>query len=117
MKESILKDKALDFAAKVIQHYPKFLLNNKENVIAKQLLRSGTSIGANINEAIFASSKPDFINKLHIALKECNESIYWIELIIRVKTDAIFSDLLSNVNEIKAMLIASLNTSKKNSIT
>ena len=83
--------------------------------IAKQLLRSATSIGANINEAVYGNSKADFISKLHISLKETGESIYWITLLKR--TDLIeynFNELLSLAEEIKRMLIASLNTAKEN---
>ena len=78
MKESVLHTKALDFAAEIIIFYEEFLLLKKDNTIAKQLLRSATSIGANINEATFGNSKADFISKLHIALKETSESIYWL---------------------------------------
>ena len=79
------------------------------------MLRSATSIGANINEAVYGNSKADFISKLHISLKETGESIYWITLLKR--TDLIeynFNELLSLAEEIKRMLIASLNTAKEN---
>ena len=76
MKESVLHNKSLDFAANIVNFYQNFLLLKKDNTIAKQLLRSATSIGANLNEASFGSSKADFIAKMHIALKECSESLY-----------------------------------------
>ena len=79
------------------------------------MLRSATSIGANINEAVYGNSKADFISKLHISLKETGESIYWITLLKR--TDLIeynFNELISLAEEIKRMLIASLNTAKEN---
>ena len=79
MKESILHNKALNFAANIVNFYEDFLLLKKDNTIAKQLLRAATSIGANLNEATFGNSKADFISKLHIALKECSESLYWLE--------------------------------------
>jgi len=114
MKESIVHNKALDFAANIVLFYEDFLLLKKDNTIAKQLLRSATSIGANLNEATFGNSKADFISKLHISLKETSESIYWLELLFRVyKNLEILPSLLSQANEIKAMLIASLNTAKK----
>lgn len=114
MKESVLHNKSIDFAASVINFYEDFLLLKKDNTIAKQLLRSATSIGANINEATFGNSKADFIAKLHIALKECSESLYWLELLKRVnyKIENI-DNLLIDCNEIKALLISSINTAKK----
>ena len=113
MKESILRAKAIDFAADIVNMYENFLLLKKDNTIAKQLLRSATSIGANLNEANFGNSKADFISKLHIALKECSESLYWLELIKRVnyKIDNI-NTLIDNCNQIKALLVKSINTAK-----
>ncbi len=85
----------------------------KESVITNQLIRSGTSIGANIREAFFGHSKADFTAKLQIALKECAESEYWIELLIESGycEDKTF---LGNCIEIKRMLISAINTSKNN---
>ena len=114
MKESIVHDKSLDFAADIVLFYEDFLLLKKDNTIAKQLLRSATSIGANLNEATFGNSKADFVSKLHIALKETSESIYWLRLLIRVYPQIEkLPALLNQANEIKAMLISSLNTAKK----
>ena len=77
-------------------------------------MRSATSIGANINEAVYGNSKPDFISKLHIALKETSESIYWLTLLERTKLiEYDFNGLLMLAEEIKRMLIASLNTAKE----
>lgn len=113
MKESAVHIKALDFAANIVLFYEDFLLLKKDNTIAKQLLRSATSIGANLNEATFGNSKADFIAKLHIALKETSESVYWLQLLHKVYPQIEkLPDLLGQVNEIKAMLIASLNTAK-----
>ena len=87
----------------------------KDTTIAKQLLRSATSIGANINEAVYGNSKADFISKLHISLKETGESIYWLTLLKRTNLiEYSFDELLSLAEEIKRMLIASLNTAKEN---
>ena len=113
MKESILKEKSLDFAAKIVLFYDEFSKSKKDTIISKQLLRSATSIGANINEAVFGNSKADFISKLHIALKETGESIYWLNLL--QKTNMIGNnadELITNAEEIKRMLISSLNTAK-----
>ena len=112
---SPLLDKSLDFATQIGLFYEAFSKSKKDTTIAKQLLRSATSIGANINEAVYGNSKADFISKLHISLKETGESIYWITLLKR--TDLIeynFNELLSLAEEIKRMLIASLNTAKEN---
>ena len=114
MKENILIDKSIAFAARIVKLHD-FLIKNKRGLtIAKQVIRSGTSIGANINEAIYGNSKADFIAKLHISLKETGESIYWLTLFKRTRLiDYEFDDLLSLAEEIKRMLIASLNTAKE----
>jgi four helix bundle protein len=113
---SPLLDKSLDFATQIVLYYESFTKAKKDTTIAKQLLRSATSIGANINEAVYGNSKADFISKLHIALKETGESIYWLTLLSRTRLiDYDYSPLLSQAEEIKRMLIASLNTAKGNS--
>ncbi len=110
---SPLLDKSLDFATKIVLFYEDYSKARKDTTIAKQLLRSATSVGANINEAIYGNSKADFISKLHISLKETGESIYWLTLLEKTKLiDYNFDDLLSLAEEIKRMLIASLNTAK-----
>src|SRR5580692_10205629 len=80
-KEIILKGKSFDFAVRITRLYKYILENKKEYVLSKQLLRSGTAIGALIREAQNAESKLDFIHKMGIAQKECDESIYWLELL------------------------------------
>ena len=112
---SPLLDKYLDFATQVVLFYEDFSKTKKDTTIAKQLLRSATSVGANINEAIYGNSKADFISKLHISLKETGESIYWLTLLKRTNLiEYNFDELLSLAEEIKRMLIASLNTAKEN---
>lgn len=112
---SPLLDKSLDFATQIVLFYESFSKSHKDTTIAKQLLRSATSIGANINEAVYGNSKADFISKLHIALKETGESAYWITLLKRTQLiEYNFDALLSLAEEIKRMLIASLNTAKGN---
>ena len=112
---SPLLDKSLDFSTQIVLFYEVFSKSKKDTTIAKQLLRSATSIGANINEAVYGNSKADFISKLHIALKETGESIYWLTLLKRTKLmDYNFDHLLSLAEEIKRMLIASINTAKGN---
>ena len=112
---SPLLDKSLDFATQVVLFYEDFSKTKKDTTIAKQLLRSATSVGANINEAVYGNSKADFISKLHISLKETGESIYWLKLLKNTKlVNYDFDSLLSLAEEIKRMLIASLNTAKEN---
>ena len=112
---SPLLDKSLNFATQVVLFYEDFSKTKKDTTIAKQLLRSATSVGANINEAVYSNSKADFISKLHISLKETGESIYWLTLPKRTNLiEYNFDELLSLAEEIKRMLIASLNTAKEN---
>ena len=112
---SPLLEKSLDFAAQIVLFYEEYSKSKKETTIAKQLLRSATSIGANINEAVYGNSRADFVAKLHIALKETGESIYWLTLLKRTALFAYDYDaLLSLAEEIKRMLIAAINTAKKN---
>ena len=114
---SPLLDKSLDFATQIVLFYESFSKSKKDTTIAKQLLRSATSIGANINEAVYGNSKADFISKLHIALKETGESIYWLTLLSRTGLyDFDYLPLLSLAEVIKRMLIASLNTAKSKSV-
>ena len=111
---SPLLDKSLDFATQIVLFYEEFSKVKKDTTIAKQLLRSATSIGANINEAVYGNSKADFISKLHISLKETGESIYWLTLLKRTSLmEYNYDELISLADEIK-MLIASLNTAKEN---
>ena len=112
---SPLLEKSLDFATQIVLFYEAFSKSRKDTTIAKQLLRSATSIGANINEAVYGNSKADFIAKLHIALKETGESIYWLTLLSRTGLiDYDFASLLALAEENRRMLIASLNTAKNN---
>ena len=112
---SPLLEKSLDFATQIVLFYEEFSNAKKDTTIAKQLLRSATSIGANINEAVYGNSKADFISKLHISLKETGESIYWLTLLKRTNLiEYNYDELLSLAEEIKRMLIASLNTAKGN---
>lgn len=111
--ESPLIEKSLDFATNIVIFYESFSKSKRDTTIAKQLLRSATSIGANLNEAVYGNSKADFISKLHIALKETSESIYWLTLLDRTRMiDYDFKSLLTQAEEIKKMLIASINTAK-----
>jgi len=115
MKENLLLQKSFEFASNIVLFYEKYSKTHKDNTISKQLLRSGTSIGANINEAQYGNSKNDFISKLHISLKETGESIYWIKLLKNIKllNEQEANILLGQAEAIKRILITSLNTAKK----
>ena len=113
--ETPLLDKSLDFSINVVKFYEAFSKSGKNLTIANQLLRSATSVGANINESIYSISKADFISKLHISLKEINESLYWLEILIKTKIfEYNYNSLKSQAIEIKKMLISSLKTAKQN---
>ncbi len=81
MKENIIITKSKEFALRIIKAY-KYLIQHNEYVMSKQMLRSGTSIGANVKEAVRAQTTPDFISKMNYALKEASETEYWIELLV-----------------------------------
>ncbi len=117
MEENLLIDKSLNFAARIVKLNHYLIKTKKEHIISKQIIRSGTSIGANINEANYGQSKADFISKLHIALKETAETECWIKLLYLSKyiDEKMYQSLLSECLEIKKILVASINTAKKNS--
>ena len=115
MSDSKLRTQSMEFAVSII-NLVKHLKEKRESIISKQIGRSGTSIGANIREAQYAHGKADFVAKLQIALKEANETGYWLELLF--KTDYISKDeyksLDSACTSIRVMLISSINTVKEN---
>ena len=85
MKQNIIKERSFNFALEIVSQYKVLTSERREFVMAKQLLRSGTSIGANVREAEHAESKPDFIHKIAVALKEANETDYWLDLLYQSK--------------------------------
>ena len=111
MADSVLISKSKAFALEIIRVCNEVKGSKRESVLTNQLVRSGTSIGANIREAFYGHSKADFVAKLQIALKECAESEYWLELLIEsgYYED---KDILGHCIELKRLLIASLNTAK-----
>ena len=113
-KKNIIKDKTFEFAKEIVYLY-KNLTENKEFVLSKQLLRSGTSIGANVREAEHAQSKADFIHKMSIALKEANETEYWLDLLFETKYISVeeFQSVKNKIIEILKLLTSIINTSKK----
>ncbi len=115
MKESnVLLDKSLKFAARIVKLYQYLIREKKESIISKQLIRSGTSIGANANEAVYGVSKADFIAKLQISLKETAETEYWLRLLVMTEylTEAEGKSLIADCLEIKRILVSTLNTAK-----
>ena len=115
MKENKLIELSKVFAVDIVNLCTDIKENWKGNVLLNQLLRSGTSIGANIHEANYASSKADFINKFQIALKECYESDYWLGLFKDTKmiTEIEYADMYDKCSKIRKLLIASINTAKQ----
>lgn len=115
MNKSIIYVKCENFSVLIIEIY-KLLIEKKEFVMSKQLLKSSTSIGANVAESRFAQSKKDFISKMHIALKEANESEYWIKLLWKDEyiDKEIYIKLNKYITEIIVMLVKIIKTSKEN---
>ena len=115
IQNNVLLDKTLEFSVRIVRSYQYLTREKHEEIMAKQLLRSGTSIGANAHEAVYGTSKQDFIAKLHIALKEASETEYWLILLTRTEylTTIQRESLMSNCLEIKKILIATLNKTKK----
>ena len=114
MADSILRTKSKEFAKDIVFLCRKLKQNGIESVLINQLLRCGTSVGANIHEAQYAQGTKDFISKLEIALKECNESEYWLELLYETNslTEAEFKDFHSKCIELRRMLVSSVTTLK-----
>ena len=117
-QDSILLEKSLKFAARIVKLYRYLSKEKHEAIISRQLIRSGTSIGANANEAIYGSSKADFVAKLQISLKETAETEYWLRLLILSDylTEAEGNSLIEDCMEIKRILIATVNTAKNSRI-
>ena len=115
MTDSPLLAKSKAFALEIIRVCNEIKRSQSESILTNQLVRSGTSIGANIREAFYAHGKADFIAKHQIALKECSESEYWLELLIE---SGYYGDksILDQCVEIKRILIASINTAKEKSL-
>lgn len=116
MSESKLRTQSMDFAVSIIK-LVKYLKENRESIISNQIGRSGTSIGANIREAQYAHGKADFIAKLQIALKEANETGYWLELLYKTGylSEPEYKGLDTACTSIRVMLVSSITTAKENS--
>lgn len=116
MKENVIKEKSFAFALRIVKLFQYVQREKKEFVLSKQLLRSGTAIGALVREAEQAESKADFIHKLAIAQKEANESEYWIELLFQSNylDESHYRSIVSDVGELKKLLASIIITSKEN---
>ena len=113
VKDNVIINKSMEFAIRIVNLYKYLCSDVKEFVMSKQILRSGTSIGANIREGIYAQSRDDFISKMSIALKEASETVYWLELLNR--TDYISVKQFDSLNKECIELIKMLTSTVKNS--
>jgi four helix bundle protein len=116
MKEqNIVKDKSFEFAVRIINLYKHLTSNKQEYVMSKQLLRSGTSIGANICEAEQAQSSADFLSKISISLKESNESDYWIRLLHRTEyiNEQEYKSIITDCKELTKLLTSIIKSIKQ----
>ena len=115
-REGVLKVKSFEFALRIIKLYKYLIAEHREFILSKQLLRSGTSIGALIREAEYAQSKADFLNKLSIALKEANETEYWLQLLNKSNflSNKMFTSIHKDIQELLKLLISSTKTIKAN---
>ena len=116
MSNNVIETKSFDFAVQIVKIYQSLTNNKKEFVLSKQLLRSGTSIGANVSEAERAQSHADFYAKTSIALKEANETEYWLRLLYKTEylTNSEFEDIYASVKEIIALLTSITKTTRIN---
>lgn len=113
-KPNVIRDKSFAFALRVVKMY-KFLIDKKEYVLSKQLLRSGTAVGALVREAEHAESKADFIHKMAIAQKEANETDYWIELLFQSHyiDNSEYNSISKDIKELNKILASIIITSKE----
>ena len=116
MQENVLREKSYKFALRIVKLFQLLSNEKREFVMSKQVLRSGTSIGANVEEAGQAQSKPDFIHKLSIAQKESFETHYWIRLLrdCDLLSSKLADSLLDDCSEIQKLITASIKTAKRN---
>lgn len=115
MSNSIIKKKSFEFSINVINTYKSLISDKREFVLSKQLLRSGTSIGANISEAQYGASQKDFINKMRISRKEANETIYWLDLLVETEFISVDSHkrLIDECTELLKMLTSTIITMER----
>ncbi len=116
MRDDLLTSKSFDFSLRTINLYKFLTQEKKEYILSKQVLRSGTAIGALISEAEFAQSKADFINKMYVSLKEANETRYWLRLLHQSNyiTNEMFHSILPDIETLIKLLVSSTKTAKQN---
>lgn len=117
MKDNVVFDKSKKFAIRIVKLYKYLCDEKKEFVLSKQLLRSGTSIGANIAEANCSISKKEFLSKMYIAFKECSESKYWLDLLFETNylTQTEYDSIVNDCSEIQKLLSSITKTTRENS--
>ena len=116
IKDNVIEYKTYSFANRIVKAYRYLTKEQKEFILSKQLLRSGTAIGALVREAKFAQSKADFINKMSIALKEANETKYWLSLLYDNEyiDNPSFQSIFEEAKEVTAILVSNVKTTKEN---
>ena len=117
MAESLTLDKSKEFAIRIVKLYKYLCDDKREFILSKQLLRSGTSIGANLSEALYGVSRSDFLAKVFISLKECAETRYWLELLYKTDylTDIEFTSIDNDCTELMKLLTSIVKTTRENS--
>ena len=115
MRENLIESKSMAFAIQIVRLYQDLTAEQREYVLSKQLLRSGTSIGANIREAVQGFSRKDFVYKMNIALKECSETLYWLELLHETDylSDKAYQRISSEAMDLLKLLTSIVKTAKQ----
>ncbi len=114
--DNVLADKSIDFAIRITNCYKYLIEEKKEYILSKQMFRSGTSIGANIHEAIQGKSKPDFISKLGTSLSEASETSYWLKVLYKsdIIDNKMYNSMIDDLDELIRLLVSSIKTTRKN---
>ena len=116
VENNVLAEKSIEFAIRIVNCYKYLTKQKHETVMSKQVLHSGTSIGANVHEAIYAQSKADFVNKMNISMKEAGETSYWLTILHRTEyiDTEMYNSIDSDLKEILKILASTIKTSKIN---
>ena len=116
VENNVLAEKSIEFAIRIVNCYKYLTKQKHETVMSKQVLRSGTSIGANVHEAIYAQSKADFVNKMNISMKEAGETSYWLTILHRTEylDTEMYNSIDSDLKEILRIIASTIKTSKSN---
>ena len=116
VENNVLAEKSIEFAIRIVNCYKYLTKQKHETVMSKQVLRSGTSIGANVHEAIYAQSKADFVNKMNISMKEAGETSYWLTILHRTEyiDTEMYNSIDSDLKENLKILASTIKTSKIN---